>query len=88
MKQPWIVPNSTHTSWGAKKMWLDEIEEILQEEREFTEGQLRNGYDETSCERMARVIRELAAIVKHVRDYELCPDGIQKLSDEAKELLG
>ena len=81
--------NPRKVEMTSKVSWLDEIEKILQDEREFTENQIRKGYEETPEERMVRVLREAIWFIKMNIDFDspLQPVGIARLSDDIKELL-
>jgi len=76
--------------------WLDEIEKILQDEREFTENQIRKGYEETPEERMVRVLRKQIYYIKFLEAIILSARGTSaeslragaNLPDDMKELLG
>jgi len=86
VKQPWIVPNSTHSSWEAKKMWLDEIEEQMDFATSHYEGPVSVNFTGQDLRRMARVIRELVAILKNM-GIELIHVYVEDISDDVKELF-
>ena len=74
-------------------MWLDKIEESNRRAQEVRKRHVTLSSKELPRERMARVLRELAVVVKHVviDDKYYNPIGVfdahSKLSDDAKELL-